>query len=71
MASQVGGFGFCVGLGRDAPSLRKVNNDNQVVGLNINDITYKLSLFADDVTCVLKDMNLVKRVFAVTETFPK
>ena len=46
-----------------------VRNDNQIVGIDVNDITYKLSLFADDVTCMLKDMNSVKCVFALTETF--
>ena len=46
------------------------NNDN-IKGLDFGNQCHKISLFADDATCLLKDSNSVINVFAVTEIFSK
>lgn len=46
-----------------------IRNDHDISGIKFDNLTYKISLFADDATCLLSDVASIGRVFALTERF--
>ena len=47
----------------------KIRNDDSIKGFNIGEETTKLSLFADDMTCFLRDKESHTSLFAILESF--
>ena len=43
-----------------------IGNNEEIVGLKFGTVTYKISMFADGATCILKDVASVEKVFAQT-----
>ena len=48
-----------------------IRKDENVKGIVIENETYKTSLFADDATCILSDLDSVGYIFIITERFSK
>ena len=47
----------------------KIRNDDSIEGFSIGGETMKLSLFADDMTCFLRDKESHTSLFAILESF--
>ena len=47
----------------------RIREDSNIQGLKIGDEVVKLSLFADDMTCILKDKTSYLNLFCILESF--
>ena len=48
-----------------------IRNEENIIGLKFGNTTYKISLFADDATCLLADVESIEYTFRITDKFGK